>query len=138
MCEWERHFFGSKGHNHSKGSLLLLVTWVPLSSPDVLSVTQMSSASGPECVSVCVVNLAEKETDLGQAVPMSVFEHSVADDMSDVSERRGKREKERLRGRERERVQPDSRTATGQWKLWPGSQSTCINAVTCYMTMHVA
>lgn len=51
---------------------------------------------------MCVVNLAEKKTDLGQAVPMSVFEHSVADDMSDVSERAKRRERKIEREREKE------------------------------------
>ncbi len=86
MCVCVCVFLGSQGQYHCKGSLLLLVTCVPLSSP--LSVTQMSSASvrERECVCVCVVNGAEEKTDLGQAVPMSVSERSTADDMSDVNE----------------------------------------------------
>ena len=71
----------------NKGSLVLLDIWVLPYSPDVLSVTQMSSTSVPVPVCVCVRvdNCAEEKTDLGQAAPMSVSGCFATVDMSDVN-----------------------------------------------------
>lgn len=78
-----------KGQRRNKGPRRLLVTWVSSSSPDVSSLTQMSSVSAAQCVCVCVcmVNWVEKKTDLGHAAPMSTSGRSA--DVSDVGERGG-------------------------------------------------